>query len=147
MFRDPLLEPKKDDLGRPVDDFDWRLIPLNILLVAGFWGAYYLIALAGTLIYRVLFLHVNGIPVYVALVVGLSCLILCALTFVLRDIRNWRSVAWLQIIISVIGTIVLVFGSTLTTSSILGFAAAIFSGANGFKRLYDIDQADSKMSQ
>ena len=139
---------ERDEFGRPLpDDFDWRFIPLQIAFIAAFWGMYALIGLGATAVYRALFLHVHGIPVYLGLGIAASCFLLAAVVCTFRDIRNWRSVAWLQIFISVVGGVASLVGSDFSVSGMLGFAAAVFSGANGFKKLYEISAAELKMAQ
>jgi hypothetical protein len=93
-----------DELGRQVEeDFDWRFIPMTVIMITAFWGMVGLVWLGSTTIYRVLFLHVHGVPVYLAVTIAASCFFLAAIVCTLRDLRNWRSVAWFQILISIAG--------------------------------------------
>ena len=128
------------------EEFDWRFIPTGIAFVAAFWGAYALIVVGAVASYRALFLQVRGVPVYVELTVAACCFLLAIIVFELRDLRNWRLVAWLQILISIVGGVVALFGSDLSISGVVSCVAATFSAANGFKRLYDIAAAESKAS-
>jgi hypothetical protein len=137
-----------DELGRQVEeDFDWRFIPMTVIMITAFWGMVGLVWLGSTTIYRVLFLHVHGVPVYLAVTIAASCFFLAAIVCTLRDLRNWRSVAWFQILISIAGGVTSLIGSDFSASGIMGFAAAVFAGATGFKRLYEISAAESKAAQ
>ena len=130
---------ERDRVPEGDDDFDWRFIPLGIAFITAFWGTYALLGLGAIAIYHALFIHIHGAPVYLELGIGGMCFFLIVLVYALR---NWRSVAWLQILISIVGGVVSLVGGDFSLSGVLGSAFAVFGGANGFKRLHEVDAAE-----
>jgi hypothetical protein len=108
-------------------------------------GAFFLTGVAiliGSLLYQALFILVGPAPVYVwlggAVCIGLLGGAYCAL----REIRKWRSLAVLQIVLACVGGMGTVFGgghapstSTELIVAVLGAAGAVVTAANGFDKL------------
>jgi hypothetical protein len=88
--------------------------------------------------YASMFLHVGRIPVYAALIVMISCLVLGIVIFLFRDLLGWTSVAVVQIAVGVlVGTV-----GFFDSQSMITGAAALLAGvvivADGAKRLWEI---------
>jgi len=134
---DRLFEPAPRKVGWRARSFElldlsWRLIVLMALLFVA------------TVVYQALFVRVHGFPLYVALTLAFSGYFLAAIVCSLRDLRNWRSVAYVQIIISVAAGVVALLGSNISPPGVIAFAMAVFSASTGFTRLAEIDAAESK---
>jgi hypothetical protein len=105
---------------------------------AFFWGTVSLLYLGASAAYGALFLRIGEVPMYLGLSVAAVCLALGGSLFWLRDIRNWRSVAIVQILIAVIAGTVAFFGVETLLSKIIGLVAATVTVANGIKRLREL---------
>ena len=97
-------------------------------------------------VYKALFVRVHGFPLYVALTLAFGGYFLAAVVCSLRDLRNWRSVAYVQIIISIIAGVVALLGSDISPTGVIAFAMAVFSASTGFARLAEIDAAELQSS-
>jgi hypothetical protein len=95
-----------------------------------------------TAVYRVGGLRIHGVPVYILLAAAAACFVMAVVIFSLRDLRNWRSIAWLQIVTSVIGGVLSLLANGLPMSGTVGFVAAAFTAATGFKRLNEINESE-----
>ncbi len=106
------------------------------LLLAG------LVFLCGSLAYQALFIVVGGFPVYVWLGVTAAIGLLGIAYYLFRDIRKWRSLAVLQVLLGCAGGtgVVLTTGGLPTSlsgiiSAGIGSAGAVITVANGVEKL------------
>jgi hypothetical protein len=102
-------------------------------------GVFALLILTGALIGSALrwffVLEVAGVRVYLALGVGLACLTLGATVYWFRDIRSWRSVSVLEVVLAAAGGAVAFVTAADPWSRWIGIGAAAFAVADGLGRL------------
>jgi|SRR6516164_9290750 hypothetical protein len=112
------------------------------VISAGFTlGIIWLIGLGVNTIYQSLFIRVYEVPVYVGLSIGITIIALGIVFLFLKDIRNWSSIAILQIIAASSGGIVSFLQTTGSINKGIGLVLAGFAAANGMKRLREINIA------
>jgi hypothetical protein len=75
------------------------------------------------------------VRVYLALGVGLACLTLGAAVYWFRDIRSWRSVSVLEVVLAAAGGVVAFVTAADPWSRWIGIGAAAFAVADGLGRL------------
>jgi hypothetical protein len=137
-------------LDRAMDEADW---PKG----AGFQYDWYYIAaiLSGplllvtpiillALIVQALQPELRSFPVYMWLGLAISLTFLAWGVCILRDLRSWRSVAWLQVLLGAVTAVwSLLVADHLSVSDVIAALSAVFLGADGFKRLREISNAQA----
>jgi hypothetical protein len=123
-----------------------KAAPVAGPLIAG------LLVLCGSLAYRALFLVVEGFPVYLWLGLWLGAAFACGLLalagWFLREIRKWRSVAVVQILVACAagsGLILALIISPISLggiiSAVIGVGSAVFTAVNGIAKFSDLQRA------
>jgi hypothetical protein len=72
--------------------------------------------------------QVLGRPVYVWLGLTITLFGLMVAVWLLRDLRSWRSVAWLQVAVSIAVGLTSLMLAQSVWQGVLGFIAAVFTG-------------------
>ena len=85
--------------------------------------------------------EVRGYPLYLWLGFAVSVIGVVWGLYLLRDLRSWRSIAWLQIGLSVAAAVTSLLLTELSAAGVTAALAALFTGADGFKRLSEINKA------
>ena len=125
------------------------MLPTNglveALAIAGTGLSALILFLAGAILFATvraaILFEVGGVPLYLAVAVGLACLIMGVVWFWARHLRKSRSVAVLQIVVAVISGAVAFFASPDPIGKWLVVIAAVVTVANGLDKLWKAHQA------
>jgi hypothetical protein len=111
-------------------------LPPDDLRPAGPWQASLTIALSAGgafALYEGLIVRIGGLPIYLWLSAGVSCLMLGAALLWARDIRSWRTTAALQVLLGFIVEGLAWFVSGDAAGKWGGFIGAVVVVADGLK--------------
>ncbi|HEV2553230.1 MAG TPA: hypothetical protein VGV17_05680 [Bosea sp. (in: a-proteobacteria)] len=93
------------------------------------------IVVGGPSVYRLLVAEIAGVAVYAGVGVGLACVGLGAVMYWVRDVRKWRSVMVLQVMVGATAGVVAFFATNDFWARGIALLAAVVTVADALEKL------------